>query len=133
MNLLRNWLRWYDQKLFVAPYATQMVTNGPLWGIGDLSAQWMENTRRRQKKPIDWIRVARFSAYGFCVAGPLFAWWYGYIEQRFVHLKLKGAWTKYLTAKIGFDQVRLEFESPFLRLRVLNSARFLALLLTHAF
>lgn len=103
----------------MAPYATQMVTNGPLWGIGDLSAQWMENTRRKQKKPIDWLRVARFSAYGFVVAGPLFAWWYNYIEHRFVHLKLKGAWTKYLTAKIGFDQVRIEFECTFLRLCVL--------------
>jgi hypothetical protein len=109
MNLLINALRWYDQKLFTAPYLTQMVTNGPLWASGDLAAQWLENKNRKKKKPIDWVRVARFSAYGFCVAGPLFAWWYGYIERRWMHLRLKGDWTKYLVAKIGCDQVRFEF------------------------
>jgi len=107
MNAIRTGLKWYDQKLYTAPYLTQMVTNGPLWAIGDLSAQWLENVRRNKKQPIDWKRTARFTVYGFCVAGPLFAWWYGYIERRFMHLRLKGEWTKYLAAKIGADQVRL--------------------------
>lgn len=112
MNLLRNVLKWYDQKLYAAPYMTQMVTNGPLWAVGDLSAQWLENTRRKRKEPIDWLRTARFSVYGFCVAGPLFAWWYGFIERRWMHLRLQGEWTKYLVAKIGCDQ--LLFEPPYL-------------------
>lgn len=111
MLMLKNALRWYDHKLLTAPYWTQMITNGPLWAAGDLSAQWMENSRRKTKKPIDWMRVARFSAYGFCVAGPIFAWWYGYIERRFVYLKLRGNWNKYLAAKIGADQVRQPFRT----------------------
>jgi hypothetical protein len=114
MNILRFCLKFYDQQLYARPYLTQMVANVPLWTTGDLSAQWLENTKRKQKKPIDWRRTANYAAYGFFVAGPLFAWWYSYIETRWMHLRLKGDWNKYLIAKIGCDQVRLLFHAVFL-------------------
>lgn len=116
VSWLRRGLKWYDYKLEKAPYITQMITNGPLWTIGDLLGQWTENLNRKKKRPIDWPRAFRSGVYGFFVAGPLFAWWYSYIEHRWMHLRLRGEWTKYLVAKIGCDQVRLAIapdSSPF--------------------
>ncbi|XP_049852614.1 uncharacterized protein LOC126332781 isoform X2 [Schistocerca gregaria] len=100
-------LAWYDDLIVRRPYPAQILVNGPLWGIGDLTCQKLEGVEK-----IDWMRTARFAIYGYVIAGPLYAWWYGYIEKRWTHLKLNGYLYRYMAAKIIYDQ--LLFEPPYL-------------------
>jgi protein Mpv17 len=78
------------------PWRTQIASAMGLWFTGDQVAQRLEGN-----KQIDWNRSCRMTAFGLCFAGPLYAWWYPFLERRTAHL-LSGSQRKYIFTKVPF-------------------------------
>jgi protein Mpv17 len=105
MAFIRAGIKWWTSKLHSHPYTTQILTNGPLWGAGDAASQLLIEDE------FDWLRAGRMAFYGFAVAGPLYCWWYKYIDVLAHPFLKRGVWT-YLGGKVFLDQ--LVFEPPYL-------------------
>ncbi|KAK6944965.1 Mpv17/PMP22, partial [Dillenia turbinata] len=84
VTMMRMW-RWYQNCLAVHPVKTQVISSGILWGVGDITAQYItHSTAKRRlrisggndKFKIDWKRVAITSAFGFGFVGPVGHFWY---------------------------------------------------------
>jgi protein Mpv17 len=105
MSFIRAGIKWWTSKLSSHPYTTQILTNGPLWGAGDAASQLLIEDE------FDWARCGRMALYGFAVAGPLYCWWYKYIDVLAAPMLKRGAYT-YLGYKVFLDQ--LVFEPPYL-------------------
>eukprot|EP01122_Echinamoeba_exundans_P000914 TRINITY_DN10858_c0_g1_i1.p1 TRINITY_DN10858_c0_g1~~TRINITY_DN10858_c0_g1_i1.p1 ORF type:complete len:207 (+),score=30.32 TRINITY_DN10858_c0_g1_i1:31-651(+) len=108
MAFLGRFFRWWSKNLDERPYTTQILTNGPLWASADAICQKFAEKREE----IDWARTARMGAYGYFVAGPLFSWWYTYLERIAAPVLWKRGMMPYIALKIGLDQ--LVFEPPYL-------------------
>eukprot|EP01102_Stenamoeba_stenopodia_P022308 TRINITY_DN9245_c0_g1_i1.p1 TRINITY_DN9245_c0_g1~~TRINITY_DN9245_c0_g1_i1.p1 ORF type:complete len:212 (-),score=46.60 TRINITY_DN9245_c0_g1_i1:196-831(-) len=107
MAFVLRFVRWWSEKFTTHPYTAQIMTNGPLWASGDLIAQ----TLIEKKEKVDWSRTGRMAIYGYCFAGPIYCWWYQYIEKLASPL-LKRSMAVYLTGKVCLDQ--FVFEPPYL-------------------
>ncbi len=86
------------------PYPTQMATACFLWGLGDVITQKVVEKRPK----IDDRRFTSLTAYGAVVAGPLYCWWYNWLEHATKSLAIPGAMGKFLMAKICADQFLFE-------------------------
>mmetsp|Transcript_19303 Transcript_19303/g.74124 ORF Transcript_19303/g.74124 Transcript_19303/m.74124 type:complete len:282 (-) Transcript_19303:31-876(-) len=111
MQWLLSGVRAYNAALVRRPYATQIVTSGGLWCVGDLISQRFEGCKKWED--VDWERNAKMSFFGLVLAGPIYSWWYKVLDQRTVHLLQQSRW-KYLSVKLLIDQV--VFEPPYLML-----------------
>ena len=83
------------------------MTGGGLWFTGDVISQLVEGG----EKEFDWKRTARMTTYGFCIAGPLYCWWYRFLDKRTVGITGWNGW-KVVGVKILADQT--VFELPYL-------------------
>ena len=111
MQFLAQLFSKYNTVLHVHPYKTQIATGGVLWLLGDIISQKFEN----KGENIDWKRAAKMASYGFCVAGPLYAWWYKILDVKTIHILNSGkkyARARYIMTKLALDQV--VFEVPYL-------------------
>lgn len=105
MHRLAKLILWYDHQLTTRPYTTNMLTNIPLWGFGDIIAQNLENLADPKKeKNIDKNRTLQYTTYGCFVAGPVFAWWYPFLEKKVGFLRTISK-IKYVLYKVFADQV----------------------------
>lgn len=103
-------LHSYSRATAERPYRTNILTAGVLWFSGDVISQKADG---RAWSDLDWRRTARITAYGLCVAGPVYCWWYSFLERKTAHLAQRSVW-KYIAAKVAADQ--LIFEPPYLLL-----------------
>ncbi|WVZ21999.1 hypothetical protein V8G54_000543 [Vigna mungo] len=83
--MLNVW-KWYQNCLSVHPVKTQAVSSAILWGVGDLSAQYITHaaTKKRlqlsdcdAKFTVNWNRLAVTSMFGFGFVGPVGHFWDG--------------------------------------------------------
>lgn len=69
----------YMRAIERAPWTTKLVTSGVLMGAGDVVAQ--VGVERRKVADMDMARLARMSAIGLCVSGPMVTGWYLILER----------------------------------------------------
>jgi hypothetical protein len=82
-------------------YASQSITAGSLWMVGDVLCQGityrqrqpapvspdgaqMTGTVSKEKFSVDWSRALTMTAFGVGIAGPLYTSWYGLLDHRMV-------------------------------------------------
>lgn len=97
--MLKVW-RWYQNCLSVHPVRTQVISSAILWGVGDITAQYITHSAAAKTKNrlqlsdadaklmINWNRVAVTSMFGFGFVGPLGHFWYEGLDK-FIRLKLQ--------------------------------------------
>ncbi|KAG1335089.1 protein Mpv17 [Cocos nucifera] len=111
--MLKLW-RWYQNCLSVHPVKTQVISSGILWGLGDIGAQAVTHSIKRnhpqltQQKDkefkINWKRVAITSMFGFAFVGPVGHYWYEYLDRYIrVRLQLQPKSLKFVAAKVAAD------------------------------
>lgn len=109
----------YSRVLIAHPYKTQIATNGPVCGVGDLGAQYLEHTMKvvpegEVSSPfkVDWLRLGRMTTYGFVVAGPFYCFWYKWLDKfAATRFQSKGVYA-FVGGKLLMDQ--LVMEPPYL-------------------
>jgi hypothetical protein len=69
----------YTEFLHSWPYLSQSVTAGTMWFAGDLISQKLT---KNQEDAYDWKRAGVMTAFGLFLAGPLYTFWYGLLDQR---------------------------------------------------
>ncbi|XP_010527210.1 PREDICTED: PXMP2/4 family protein 2 isoform X2 [Tarenaya hassleriana] len=117
--MLKLW-RWYQRCLAVHPVKTQVISSGFLWGIGDITAQYITHStaqRRLHRIPnadkdtdadaefkVNWKRVAITSMFGFGFVGPIGHFWYEGLD-RFIKLRLlyEPKTARFVAAKVAMD------------------------------
>ncbi|KAK6941514.1 Mpv17/PMP22 [Dillenia turbinata] len=112
--MMRIW-KWYQNCLALHPLKTQIISSGILWGVGDITAQYITHStakRRRRvlggndKFKIDWKRVAITSTFGFGFVGPVGHFWYEGLD-RFIRLRLqlRPKSFRFVGAKVAADGI----------------------------
>ncbi len=96
----RLW-RSYERCLERRPVATQSVTSGALWALGDVLAQKFTSD---SKQPLDVRRAALTGVFGGAVIGPAGTWWYAHLD-RFAALFGTEGTLRFLLAKLAADWV----------------------------
>lgn len=79
----------YNDLLERSPLSTKSVTSGVMYAGGDAIAQYVEhrktNENRDSKDKASFIinkkRLVAFFIYGTCVAGPVFHYWFNYLNE----------------------------------------------------
>ncbi|KAG5058789.1 uncharacterized protein [Glycine max] len=76
--MMKMW-NWYQNSLSVHPVKTQAISSAILWGVGDLSAQYITHSAAPKKLlqlsdsdakfTINWNRLAVTSMFGFGFVG----------------------------------------------------------------
>jgi len=104
-NPLLKLVYWYVNTLDKYPLTVKMITSGVMYGafvvvhfffffapvgplttpnsqigLGDLLAQVVDPLRKKEQ-PLDWQRTGIFALYGTIIAGPLYHYWYGNLNQ----------------------------------------------------
>jgi protein Mpv17 len=80
-------LALYSRILKTNPLVTKSVTSGFMYGGGDLIAQGIEyhvkTPQEKEQSPfrIDWKRCAIFSIYGTVIAGPMYHYWFSWLDR----------------------------------------------------
>ncbi|KAH7511922.1 uncharacterized protein LOC107431790 isoform X1 [Ziziphus jujuba] len=111
--MLRLW-KWYQNCLAYHPVKTQVISSGFLWGVGDITAQYITHSTAKKRLQIskdadkdfkiDWKRAAITSSFGFGFVGPIGHFWYEGLDK-FIRLKLqlqpKSA--RFIAAKVALD------------------------------
>ncbi|KAK7358327.1 hypothetical protein VNO77_00254 [Canavalia gladiata] len=95
--ILKVW-NWYQSCLSVHPVKTQVISSGILWGVGDLTAQYITHSAAKKRLQlssdseakfiINWRRMAVTSMFGFSFVGPVGHFWYEGLDK-FIRLRLK--------------------------------------------
>jgi len=117
----------YRESLSAEPLKTKMITSCAISLIGEVVGGYIKrrnfnqlmNDKRNQRHvmlgnmpPIlDLKRLAIFGVYGFAITGPVFHWWYGFLEKTVRNWQINSGNLSVL-AKIAMD--RLVFTPPFL-------------------
>lgn len=78
----------YLSKLQSDPLLTKSLTSGILSALGDLLAQLIE--KRFSIRSCDPKKVLEFGQFGLIVSGPIFHFWYKFIEKFFSRYKSSG-------------------------------------------
>ncbi|EAL62176.1 pmp22 family protein [Dictyostelium discoideum AX4] len=89
----------YLSQLHKYPVATKAVTSGFLYLISDSLVQGIELSRDKDKK-YDFKRSMRMAVFGFAVTGPLFHYWFKYLDKHFPKKSYRHAFIK-----LTIDQV----------------------------
>jgi len=117
----------YQECLTAEPLKTKMITSCVISMIGEVLGGYLKQRRyisshavnRNQRQvmlgnmpPIfDLKRLAIFGVYGFAITGPIFHWWYGFLEKTVRSWQINSG-NMGVLAKIAMD--RLVFTPPFL-------------------
>jgi len=117
----------YQESLSAEPLKTKMITSCVISLIGEVVGGYIKQRKyntsiaanRNQRHvmlgnmpPIfDLKRLAMFGVYGFAITGPIFHWWYGFLEKTVRSWQINSGNMSVL-AKIAMD--RLVFTPPFL-------------------
>jgi hypothetical protein len=72
--MFKRVLRGYSWFLSTYKYASQSVTAGTLWAAGDLLSQ------KFTSKEIDFKRTLIMTTFGTFLAGPLYTFWYSFLD-----------------------------------------------------
>ncbi|XVE54262.1 hypothetical protein DITRI_Ditri03aG0066600 [Diplodiscus trichospermus] len=105
--------KWYQSCLSLHPVKTQIISSGFLWGIGDITAQYITHSiskKRLQYKDgeqefrINWKRAAITSMFGFGFVGPVGHFWYEGLD-RFIkmRLQLRPKSVRFVATKVAMD------------------------------
>lgn len=112
--MLKVW-KWYQNCLSVHPVKTQVISSGVLWGVGDISAQYITHSTAKKrlqisnsdaKFKINWKRAAITSMFGFGFIGPVGHFWYEGLD-RFIRLRLllPPQSVRFVAAKVAMDGI----------------------------
>ncbi|KAK7398945.1 hypothetical protein VNO78_10119 [Psophocarpus tetragonolobus] len=114
--LLKVW-NWYQKCLSVNPVKTQVISSAVLWGIGDLSAQYITHSAANNrlqlslsgsdaKFRVNWNRLAVTSMFGFGFVGPVGHLWYEGLDK-FIRLKLQlmPKSVRFVATKVAMDGI----------------------------
>jgi len=71
-------LKWYRHYSHTYPIRTNLVQTGFLFGLGDVTAQSVVESREPHE--IDWLRTLRFVSIG-CAVGPSLSMWYKTLDK----------------------------------------------------
>jgi len=107
MRVIRQLASTYARLSSERPYATNIATGGVLWCAGDVVSQKIEGA---SMSTLDWQRVRVMTTYGLCCAGPIYSWWYRFLDRKTAHMA--GSTVRLIAAKVFADQVI--FELPYL-------------------
>jgi len=92
-------IRWYRSMLTKRPIATQVVSTAVLFGAGDIIAQ--QGFERRGLRKHDYMRTARFTAWGGCFFGPVAVQWYRILDR----VRFPGRPNTELLTRVAADQL----------------------------
>lgn len=95
--------KFYLSKLQSDPLLTKSITSGILSGLGDLLSQLIENGFSFNK--CDPKKVLEFGQFGLMVSGPVFHFWYKFIDKVFSRFNLSGL--QVILLKILAEQIIL--------------------------
>jgi hypothetical protein len=128
VNFLHGKLGQYQNSLKENPLETKMVTSCIISILGEVIGSYIKQNRYRDlmaanrnngrytlaKMPpiIDFKRIAIFGTYGLAITGPIFHWWYGFLERTVRSWNITGNLN--VLSKIALD--RLILTPPFLLL-----------------
>lgn len=81
--------KYYNDLLERSPVSTKSVTSGVMYAGGDAIAQYVEHYKANENKTkeeqttftFDKKRLAVFFIYGTCVAGPVYHYWFNYLNE----------------------------------------------------
>eukprot|EP00179_Madagascaria_erythrocladioides_P018481 CAMPEP_0198340950 /NCGR_PEP_ID=MMETSP1450-20131203/46050_1 /TAXON_ID=753684 ORGANISM="Madagascaria erythrocladiodes, Strain CCMP3234" /NCGR_SAMPLE_ID=MMETSP1450 /ASSEMBLY_ACC=CAM_ASM_001115 /LENGTH=196 /DNA_ID=CAMNT_0044045945 /DNA_START=57 /DNA_END=644 /DNA_ORIENTATION=+ len=107
----KRFAAWYARQMDKHPLRTNCLSGAALWFSGDMVAQ------RVFEKPADghnWRRTASLTTFGLALAGPIYSWWYPFLDGRTQHVLARHGMMRFVALKIAADQ--LVFEPPFLAL-----------------
>ncbi|CAL0331033.1 unnamed protein product [Lupinus luteus] len=99
--ILKAVWKWYQNSLSLHPVKTQVISSCVLWGVGDITAQFITHHASLSSKTkkhlqlsesdvkfmINWRRVAVTSMFGAGFVGPVGHFWYEGLDK-FIRLKL---------------------------------------------
>lgn len=70
----------YSELLQDSPIITKSITSGIMYGAGDLICQVGEATHNGTPVKIDWKRCAVMATFGTFLSGPLYHYWFAYLD-----------------------------------------------------
>lgn len=70
----------YNQAVQESPIITKSLTSGVMYGAGDLICQVGESYHNGTPLNVDWKRTAVFGTFGTVFSGPLYHYWFGYLD-----------------------------------------------------
>jgi hypothetical protein len=128
MNFFQGNFGKYQNSLKENPLETKMITSCIISILGEIIGSYIKQNRYRDlmaanrnnsrytlaKMPpiIDFKRIAIFGTYGLAITGPIFHWWYGFLERTVRGWDITGNLN--VLTKIALD--RLILTPPFLLL-----------------
>ncbi|ESW07873.1 hypothetical protein PHAVU_010G165700 [Phaseolus vulgaris] len=112
--MLKVW-NWYQNCLSVHPVKTQVVSSTILWGVGDLTAQFITHSATKKrlqlsdsdaKFMVNWKRLAVTSMFGFGFVGPVGHFWYEGLDK-FIRFKLQlmPKSVRFVATKVAMDSM----------------------------
>lgn len=110
--MLKVW-KWYQSCLSLHPVKTQVISSGILWGIGDISAQYITHSTVKNRHrsldadgefKIDWKRAATTSLFGLGFVGPVGHFWYEGLDKLIkLRLRYPPKSVKFVGTKVALD------------------------------
>jgi len=84
---LARLLKQYNSFVVRYPLLSMALTTGTTMGLGSIISQTL--IEHRSLLELDWLRIFRFSIFGYLLSGPFVRYWYYAIEKMFSNTKLK--------------------------------------------
>eukprot|EP01127_Copromyxa_protea_P020634 TRINITY_DN6920_c0_g1_i2.p1 TRINITY_DN6920_c0_g1~~TRINITY_DN6920_c0_g1_i2.p1 ORF type:complete len:189 (-),score=25.54 TRINITY_DN6920_c0_g1_i2:85-651(-) len=91
--MMQRLLQNYIATLESHPIPVKSVTSGTLMGLGDLISQILYG---KKEEKIQWMRTAQMVFFGVAASGPIYHYWYKFMERMIPGQTMKPVLTKLL-------------------------------------
>lgn len=111
IDLCKFYFAEYNNALRTSPLKTKAITSSIISILGELTSSWIQKTRGKSRSlPESLHRIIVFGTYGLFLTGPVFNWWYAFLEKTVKSFNLPPSLSTII--KIALD--RLVITPPFL-------------------